>query len=382
MGCAGAGDRGVSWSPQQDAAITSVRTWLTSRKPAPVFRLFGYAGTGKTTLAKELAKSVKGSVLYATFTGKAALQLRKKGCDDASTIHSLIYKVDVCNLTGEASFSLNKDSALRDAKLLIVDEVSMVDDDLARDLLSFKVPILVLGDPAQLPPVKGEGYFINSAPDIMLTEVHRQARDNPIIRLSMNVREGADLERGQYGESLVTRRDDVDQEQLRDLVLGADQLLCGLNRTRTAFNRRIRALKGLAGERADWHPAVGDRLICLRNDREKALLNGGLWAVSEVQDKFGRFDMMAHSQDEETRDPVWINVRDEFFNGTEKSLEWRQRRESHEFTFGWAITCHKSQGSQWDNVIVFDESGAFRDAKRNWLYTAITRAAERVTVIA
>jgi exodeoxyribonuclease-5 len=369
-----------NWSPQQESAIADVRAWIKAPDGRPVFRLFGYAGTGKTTLAKELAQSVKGTVLYATFTGKAALQLRKKGCHDASTIHSLIYRVDVCNITGDAKFKLNKDSALSDAALLIVDEVSMVDDGLARDLLSFDVPILVLGDPAQLPPVKGEGYFINSAPDVMLTEVHRQARDNPIIRLSMDIRNGQALERGQHGDSLVAARDDVDQEQLRDLVLGADQLLCGLNRTRTAFNRRIRALKGLAGQRADWHPTVGDRLICLKNDREKALFNGGLWDTSKVEDKFGRFDMITHSLDEQ-REPVSIAVRDEYFNGTEKTLDWRTRRETQEFTFGWAITCHKSQGSQWDNVIVFDESGAFRDSQRNWLYTAVTRAAERVTVI-
>jgi exodeoxyribonuclease-5 len=371
----------MSWSPQQERAIDDVRAWIKSRNRKPVFRLFGYAGTGKTTLAKELAASVRGTVLYATFTGKAALQLRKKGCDEASTIHSLIYKVDVCNETGEASFKLNRESDLANAKLLIVDEVSMVDDELARDLLSFKVPILVLGDPAQLPPVKGEGFFINSAPDVMLTEVHRQARDNPIIRLSMDIREGRPLQRGTHGESLVAARDDVDAAQLRELVLGADQVLCGLNRTRTAFNRRVRALKDLAGERAMWHPAVGDRLICLRNNREKALFNGGLWHARVVEDKFGRFDIMAHSIDEPDRDPVWLGVRDEFFNGTERKLDWRERRESHEFTFGWTITCHKSQGSQWDNVVVFDESGAFRDARANWLYTAVTRAAERVTVI-
>ena len=91
-------------------------------------------------------------------------------------------------------------------------------------------------------------------------------------------------------------------------------------------------------------------------------------------------EMMVRSEDED-RSPVTIKVFDEFFRGTEQSLDWRKRRESDEFTYGWAITCHKSQGSQWGNVIVFDESKAFRDAQRNWLYTAITRAAERVTVV-
>lgn len=370
----------MSWSPQQERAIADVRAWLSDPDGKQVFRLFGYAGTGKTTLAKELAQSVKGSVLYATFTGKASLVLRKKGCEDASTIHSLIYKVDICEKTGAASFTLNLDSDLAEAALLIVDEVSMVPADLAHDLLSFGRKVLVLGDPAQLPPVKGEGFFINAAPDVMLTEVHRQAQDNPIIRLSMIIREGDRLQRGQYGESLVIRREDVDQGQMREAVLGADQLLCGLNRTRTTFNRRIRDLKGLAGQPAAWYPTVGDRLICLRNNRTKHLFNGGLWTVDEVQDKFGRLDMVATSLDEE-RAPAKIEVFEEFFNGTESRLDWRERRQSDEFTFGWAITCHKSQGSQWDNVIIFDESAAFREARSNWLYTAVTRAAERVTVV-
>lgn len=368
------------WSPQQEAAIKSVQAWLRDRSAPQVFRLFGYAGTGKTTLAKELAKGVNGLVLYATFTGKAALVLREKGCEGASTIHSLIYKVETDEATGEASFILNQESDLADAKLLIVDEVSMVGEDVARDLLSFGVKVLVLGDPAQLPPVKGEGFFINSAPDVMLTEVLRQARENPIIHMSMLIREGHRLKRGSYGESAVIRREDVGQDRMQELVLTSDQLLCGLNRTRTAFNRRMRTLKGLAGYPNDWFPARGDRLICLRNNKEKHLFNGGLWEVEYVEDKFGRLDMQVRSLDEK-RDPVLIKVHEEFFNGTEHKLDWREKRDTDQFTYGWAITCHKSQGSQWDNVIVFDESGAFRDARSNWLYTAITRAAEKVTVV-
>lgn len=370
----------MSWSPQQEQAIAAVKAWLRDTGAPQVFRLFGYAGTGKTTLAKELASSVNGKVLYATFTGKAALVLRKKGCEGASTIHSLIYKAEVDEDTGEAEFALNPDSDLASAALLIVDEVSMVDEELARDLLTFGKRILVLGDPAQLPPVKGEGFFINSEPDVMLTEVHRQAADNPIIRMSMDIREGRSLQVGKHGSSLVIDRRVIDRDALSEYVLAADQLLCGLNRTRVSYNARIRSLKALSGLEADHHPVFGDRLICLRNKRDKHLFNGGIWEVEKVEFDGAKLPMNVRSLDEE-RDPVKIEVFEDFFRGTEDRLNWRDKRATEEFTFGWAITCHKSQGSQWDNVIIFDESRAFRDARANWLYTAVTRAAERVTVI-
>ena len=370
----------MTWSPQQDAAIADVKGWLADPSAPQIFRLFGYAGTGKTTLAKELANDVKGAVLYATFTGKAALVLRKKGCEDASTIHSLIYSVEVDEKTGEATFKLNEESALADAALLIVDEVSMVGEELAKDLLSFGKRVLVLGDPAQLPPVKDEGFFINAEPDVMLTEVHRQAEGNPIIRMSMDIRAGRGLQVGQYGDSIVLKRSACDRDRLGQLVLDADQLICGLNRTRTAFNGRIRALKGLVGRHYPWHPTISDRLICLRNQRAKHLFNGGLWNVERIYSADMKLEMRVGSLDEE-RDPVKIKVFEQFFNGTEQELDWRAKRETEEFTFGWAITCHKSQGSQWDNPIIFDESGSFRDSQRNWLYTAVTRAAEQVTVV-
>ena len=87
----------------------------------------------------------------------------------------------------------------------------MVDEELGRDLLSFGKPVLVLGDPAQLPPVKGGGFFTEAEPDIMLTEVHRQAADNPIIRMSMVVREGGRLDpRRLRREPRHRRRDDID----------------------------------------------------------------------------------------------------------------------------------------------------------------------------
>ena len=186
------------FTPHQDSALKAVADWLKA-KPGkagtpPVFRLFGFAGTGKTTLARHIAEGVDGEVKFAAFTGRAALVMRNKGCDEASTIHSLIYRA---RESGEEqpSFELWDDAPASKAKLIVIDECSMVDAELGRDLLSFGVPVLVLGDPAQLPPIQGGGFFTEAQPDAMLTEVHRQAEDNPIVRLSMDVRAGRSLER-------------------------------------------------------------------------------------------------------------------------------------------------------------------------------------------
>src|SRR5208283_4449335 len=187
------------------------------------FRLFGYAGTGKTTLARHIAGDVEGDVQFGAYTGKAALVLRSKGCGEARTIHSMIYRPKDLD-SEEPSFVLNEDSPASKASLIVIDECSMVDEDLGRDLLSFGKKVLVLGDTAQLPPVKGGGFFTEQQPDIMLTEVHRQAVDNPIIKMSMLVREGGRLPLGTYGESQVIERSGIDS----GAVTAADQLLVGL----------------------------------------------------------------------------------------------------------------------------------------------------------
>ena len=372
---------GRMWSPQQQAALKRAAEWAKRPAEQQVFRLFGYAGTGKTTLARELAEGVRGEVLYACFTGKAAMVLRNKGCPLASTIHSLIYKPVEDEDTGITRFILNHDSPLSAAEMLVVDEVSMVDGDLARDLLSFGRPVLVLGDPAQLPPVRGEGFFIDADPDVLLTEIHRQAEDNPIIRLSMDVRNGRRLEPGEYGSSRVVRRADVGRDEMRGLVLGADQVLCGLNNTRQAYNARVRSIRGLAGENSAHHPVVGEKLVCLKNNREKGLLNGSQWETTAVDACGSMIDITAKSLDDPAAAHVETSVPAAFFNGTEKQMDWRELRHVDQFTYGYAMTVHKSQGSQWDNVVLFDESRAFRDDARRHLYTGITRAAKQITVV-
>ncbi|MDR3463298.1 MAG: AAA family ATPase [Beijerinckiaceae bacterium] len=365
----------LSWSPQQDAALTSVATWLRDGAPGQVFRLFGYAGTGKTTLAKHFAEGLPGKVLYGAFTGKAASVMRKKGCHGASTIHSMIYRTDTDEY-GRTIFRLNPDGIACEAELIIIDECSMVGPDLGRDLLSYGKPVLVLGDPAQLPPVNGAGFFTDKPnPDVLLTEIHRQALENPIIRMSIDVREGHRLEFGDHGAAKVIKRSDLDPKS----VLAADIVLCGMNKTRRAFNNRIRERKGITQP----GPQRGEKLVCLKNKRDKGLLNGTLWTVEKQKRSAAPWlQMVVKPEDEpDVTTKVDIKVNTAFFNGTEDDLDENELRLNEHFTFGYCLTVHKSQGSQWDDVMLFDESGVFRNDARRWLYTGLTRAAERLTIV-
>ena len=363
---------GREWSHEQAAAIDEVGRWLKKGEPQ-VFRLFGYAGVGKTTLARHIAEGARGETAFAAFTGKAALVMRSKGCAGATTIHALIYRASE-GAEGAPTFTLNADGPASKAGLIVIDECSMVDAELARDLLSFGKPILVLGDPFQLPPVKGGGYFTDGAPDVMLTHIHRQAQDNPIIRLSEIVRSGGDLALGDYGGTRVIKRADVEADQ----VLKADQVLVGVNRTRRAYNQRMRDLKGFR----EPLPVAGDRLVCLRNDRAKGLINGGLWRVETLGGVKKDFvKMTLRPEDEGARAAVKVAVLKAFFEGKESELGFALRRESDEFDYGYALTVHKAQGSQWDDVMLFDESFAFREHRARWLYTGLTRAARKLTVV-
>lgn len=371
----------MSWSAQQELALKDVRAWLRQPDGPQVFRLFGYAGTGKTTIAREIARicefegiASKRDVVFGAFTGKASLVMRQKGCTDASTIHSMIYECE-SEAGAPPKFTLNEDSDVKDAALVVIDECSMVDEALGTDLLSFGTKVLVIGDPQQLPPVKGAGFFTAAKPDFMLTEVHRQAIDNPIIRMSMDIREGRRLRYGDYGAVRVCGKGDLGEA----CVMGADQVLCGLNRTRHAYNSYIRKRKGIE----ENHPLEGERLVCLKNNRSKGFFNGGIYRVKEVRE-VNRDRIILHVAPEDAgraEKEVEIELHPFFLEGREDELPWEVRKTYDEFTFGYVLTVHKSQGSQWDNVVLYDQSGAFREDRSRWLYTGVTRAARELTVV-
>jgi exodeoxyribonuclease-5 len=252
----------------------------------------------------------------------------------------------------------------------------MVDKQIAKDLMSFKTPILVLGDPGQLPPIDGKGYFMNSKPDVMLTEVHRQARDSPILRLAAEVREQRMPAAGNYGDCRVFKVDDCNMEDL----VAADQVLAYRNATCHGLNDEIRRALGYTTDL----PGLDDRLLCLRNNYDIEVFNGEIFRVTRLPraSRYGEtVSMKVMRENLDSEDEIRIKVHPWFFTNEQNRLTEKQKRESHWFDYGYAITVHKAQGSQWDNVLIFNESASQKKEPWKWLYTAITRARKRVTLV-
>lgn len=364
----------TTWSPQQNEAISKAGAWMRLRY-SPFFYLAGYAGSGKTTLAIHLASHAKGEVAFAAFTGKAARVMRSKGCAGAKTIHSLIYHTSVDPDSGKILTKLDE-HALDRVSLVVIDECSMVNAAIGTDLLSFDVPILVLGDPAQLPPVSGAGFFTNGTPDYMLTEVHRQAAESPIIRLATDIRQGTRPTAEVNTDGLViTRRANLEPWR----VTAADAVLVGRNDTRQKYNARLRELAGIQTP----FPRRGEPLICLRNDKFKNIFNGDIFTVAKAQQAGRSISMTLNDPEDSSRNGTRVSVLKEFFKDDVAAMQLphSELRGTQQFTFGYAITCHKAQGSQWSNVCVFDESSTFRSDGERWLYTAVTRAADHLTLV-
>lgn len=425
---------GFTPSAAQVRAIAEIRDWYLNRRHVQqIFRLFGYAGSGKSTITRyaieALGLAMKsnggwGGVQFAAFTGKAALVMTRKGTP-ASTIHSLIYRVSEATeeeikrvekelaqlkaglfLMGpgelafarsqiarlelrlahihEPRFVLNSQSLVRDCDLIVLDEVSMVGEEMANDLLAFGKSILVLGDPGQLPPIHGEGAFTNVAPDVMLDEIHRQAEGSAILRLATMARQGLPIDYGAYDEHVwkMPRRD-VSPEQM----LKGGQVLCGSNATRRGLNM---SMKRAAGFMHDLPTGSGEKIICLKNRHDLGLINGMFLSLSDVYHQPGNgvsFTATVHTEDGQEiagRQYFWRGEYDDHvvFDRDRGRRDAHLRRTLIETSWGYAITVHKSQGSSWDNVILFDDGFGRTAIDRNrWLYTAITRAEKGLVIL-
>lgn len=423
---------GVTLTPQQDRAVEAVRGWYFGcmtevsaeqpygpRKP---FRLFGPAGTGKTTIVRHIEQALGVHAVFGAYTGKAAHVLRKKGVP-ATTIHSAVYhpvdnyevRAEWRRLTDELaevteaytesvsypgggspdvwaplfaqkedleikiealeatmrrpSFEFNPHSEWADADLIVLDEVSMVNANMAADIERYGVPVLVLGDPAQLPPIEGGGHYTNATPDVLLTEVHRQALESPVLALATAVRLGQGW------------RDQLVKVNLAE-AMEADQIICWKNSTRWNLIDKIRAKLG----RPKGMPVPGDRIMCLVNNKDAGVFNGAQFEVLEVRPGDG--DLMLHVRDDEGNERELCAFLDGF-QGLEaeklgKSTLRAFRGKRGLFTFANSITVHKAQGSEWDSVYLVDQthlmSRSSEAEKRAWAYTGITRASERVTI--
>ncbi len=406
----------ITFDPAQEAAVTKIVNWLDTyahgRSPQ-VLRMIGAAGTGKTTILKEVKKRTSRRLQFAAFAGKAAMVLQSKGCDGAETIHKSIYeprgqsvkhyREELENLERmtNAADRVTQEAKLEQMRISMqtpgfvrrlgsefhfmhawgLDEVSMVDRFLGEDTLSYGFPTLAVGDPCQLPPIMGTGFFFPPGfkPDIELLQVHRQAAGSPVLRLATHVRTGGTLPYGRMGDSAVVAKMSLAE------YAEFDQVLCGTNKMRVQVNTALRKLKGRVKV---LEP--GEKLICLQNNYDVGVMNGSQWEVMKCEhfvDTKGNQFYRAHikSLDDPKIKPFLALIH------LNPLLEGRPQFDKHWtpmltgtpqalcMTYGYAMTVHKSQGSQWNSVVVLDDW--YNANYKEWLYTGLTRAAERVTLV-
>ena len=362
----------------------------------------GYAGTGKSTLVKFITQSLPNidpdiDVVYATFTGKAAQVLISKGNRNAMTLHRLLYE----SIPKPDGTFLRRPRLNIDFSIVVVDEVSMAPKEMMDLLFRHNCYVICLGDPFQLPPInKDTDNHLLDNPHIFLDEVMRQAQESEIIRLTMGIREGKELSNFDGKDVKV-----LSQYQLNTgMLLWADQILCGTNKTRVEMNNNMRALL----ERGK-QPENGDKVICLRNywdnwaDNGDYLVNGTIGFLNNTYSSFNIIPPLFGGQKIDVIYSNFISDTDadygeiqmdtkEILTG-ERSLDnksiyrlMRSKRYSslvpYEFTYGYAITCHKAQGSEWDKVLVIEEKFPFdKEEHARWLYTAATRAIDKLVIV-
>lgn len=357
---------------EQQSAVNLIKDWF-EKSVQQEFKLGGYAGTGKTTVIKFVLNTLKDcNVVVAAFTGKAVNVLQRKGVH-AQTLHSLIYN---CEIQDKKIVFIKKSKNDVQEDLIIVDEASMISTELYNDLKSFGIKLLFVGDPGQLEPV-GENPNLMKRMDFVLSKIHRQAEKSSIIFWANEIRQGRGTSYVSQTDELCIRNKSIKTSDL----FGVDQIICAKNTTRQFMNDKIRLSKHLEPKTF----VQDEKIIVLRNNLNEAVFNGMILFVKKIirEEQVGKF----------TKHLVWTcDCEDEIGKHYELPI-WQVPYKNPELirkdtfiprevvysTYGYVITCHKSQGSEWDKLMVFDEWMPPRiwDMKR-WRYTAITRAAKQL----
>ena len=374
----------------QLSAIHKAIEWYYNPNKKPSFFLCGYAGTGKSSCAKTIVKMLGLSpyqVVMVTFTGKAASVLRSKG-NVANTIHSMFYRVFITP-DGKTAFAKKK-TIPNTIKLILVDEVSMVNQRMQEDLESFGVPLLCLGDSGQLPALFYPNLGVDN-PDAMLTQIMRQKGDSGILQLATMARNDIPIPYGQYKESKVIRMSEVRDIEKYDMVL------CWSNSTRKEINALIRKKLGLTS----IYPSKGEKIVCLKNNYTYELDCGDDMLISPVNglEMTALTDAREPRTDEENQDYMVMEyapdfIKDKTFSTPISKIPYEAYKTMEPYEdrlidvpqfqvvtdYYYCSTVHKSQGSSWPNVLVIDEFKGPRDDYKKWLYTAITRAEQCVTI--
>ncbi len=357
--------------------------------------LSGYAGTGKTTLLGEVAKTLQDfSINFITYTGKASTVLAQKLANSGvnmhgsscGTIHSLMYLFDG-ELRGKLTWRKKNYKQLELGDLIIVDEASMLTPKIFNDLLNLGRPIIFVGDPGQLPPIDAQPFLPLQNTEFKLEEIHRQAWDNPIIQIATRIRQGEEIPYGVYGNKAAK----MNKPQSRQLVNSFKSsviedtnriFLCGRNNTRIILNRSVRAKASLPET-----PQPGEYIICLKNNKELQLMNGTIFKLQDIREAGPLYKVLPEGSSEYT-----YCHKNSFNSKSPQELKEKLRQDSEAmkciddlmyYDYAYAITVHKSQGSEWDNVILYDERMHFfdDDTYRKWLYTGVTRAKEKLLII-
>ena len=347
----------MNLTPEQRNAITKA---VDAIGEGSLFRIGGYAGTGKTTIAKYIVASIPGAMVCA-FTGKAANRLAEKGLPMARTIHSTIYDYD----PHRRKFHL-KDKSDISGRYFLIDEGSMVSRQLWEDVNSFQKPIIVLGDPGQLEPI-GDDPNLMRDPDVVLYEIHRQGEGSGIITFANDIRCGLSISRIDYPDVEIF----YDQRPALTDAMQADVVICGFNRRRKSINDAFRSAKGYKDTLQ-----AGEKVICLKNNMELGVFNGQMFDVREVKWETDQLISTIVADNGDCRDMMFHKL---FFGKArtviDKHSNARNISDAVVADYGYAITAHKSQGSEWDNVLVIDQQCPYWDAVR-WRYTAITRGSK------